>query len=94
MKKKWSQIWQKKSSIPFSKDYKILLKMNGWDTGVSSFSINNWKRFINLMIKKFKITESNNVFEIGCGSGVFLLPFYERNINCFGADYQSKFIKN
>tara|TARA_B100000989_G_scaffold298040_1_gene285835 strand:+ start:571 stop:1272 length:702 start_codon:yes stop_codon:yes gene_type:complete len=94
MKKGWLNVWQKKSNLPFSKNYKILFEMNGWDSGVSSFSFNDWKRFINSFIEKFKITESKNVLEIGCGSGIFLLPFYKRNINCFGTDYSSKFIKN
>ena len=94
MKKSWSQVWKKKSNLPFSKNYKTLLEMNGWDTGVSSFSIYEWKKFINLIIKKFKITKADNVFEIGCGSGAFLLPFYKKDINCFGTDYSLKFIKS
>ena len=94
MKKNWLQVWKKKSNLPFSKNYKNLLEMNGWDTGVSSFSIQDWKKFINMIIKKFQITKTDNVFEIGCGSGAFLLPFYKKNINCFGTDYSTKFIKN
>ena len=94
MKKNWLQVWKKKSNLPFSKNYKTLLEMNGWDTGVSSFSIYEWKKFINLIIKKFKITKADNVFEIGCGSGAFLLPFYKKDINCFGTDYSLKFIKS
>ena len=56
MKKNWLQVWKKKSNLPFSKNYKNLLEMNGWDTGVSSFSIQDWKKFINMIIKKFQIT--------------------------------------
>ena len=93
MKESWSSIWKKKSSLPFSNNYKTLLSMNGWDTGVSSFSINDWKKFINLIIKKFKIKKGDKVFEIGCGSGAFLLPFYKKKITCYGLDYSSKFIK-
>ena len=46
MKKSWLNIWQKKSNSPFSKNYKILLGMNGWDTGVSTFTINDWKNLL------------------------------------------------
>lgn len=93
MKKKWLKVWKKKSNSSFSKNYKKLLEMNGWDTGVSSFSINDWKRFINSIIEKFRISHKDNIFEIGCGSGAFLIPFYKKNINCFGSDYSIKFVK-
>ena len=94
MTQKWLKVWKQKSNLPFSNKYKVLLEMNGWDTGVSSFSINDWKKFINSIIRKFKINNKNNIFEIGCGSGAFLLPFYKKNINCFGTDYSTKFINN
>ena len=92
--KKVGLIFGKKIKFTIFKNYKILLGMNGWDTGVSTFTINDWKKFINLIIRKFNIKKKDNVFEIGCGSGAFLLPFYKKSINCFGTDYSPKFIKH
>ena len=53
--KKSYLIFGKKNQITIFKNYKILLGMNGWDTGVSTFTINDWKKFINLIIRKFNI---------------------------------------
>ena len=78
MKKSWLNIWQKKSNSKNSKNYKILLGMNGWDTGVSTFTINDWKKFINLIIRKFNIKKKIMFLKLVVVQELFYFHFTKR----------------
>lgn len=92
-KDSWNYIWKKKSNQIKAKNINDLLILNGWDTNLSKFSVKSWKNFVNYFIYKNKINKSHTILEIGCGAGAFLLPFYKKNIKCYGIDNIINFIK-
>ena len=83
----------KKSYQINPKNIRDLLILNGWDANLSNFSINDWKKFVNYFIQENKINKTNKILEIGCGAGAFLLPFYNKKIQCYGIDNIKNFIK-
>ena len=83
MKSSWKKIWENKRKKIFGNNINDLLKLNGWDTQVSTFSTNAWNHFVQNLIKKYKIKKGHKILEIGCGSGAFLIPFYKENCMCW-----------
>lgn len=89
----WKVIWHRKHKIKNPNNLKILLKLNGYESTTSSVNSQEWKKYTNYFIKKYKIGKSTNILDIGCGSGAFLIPFYKKGSNCFGIDYSKELIK-
>ena len=92
MKSSWKKIWENKKKKFFGNNINDLLKLNGWDTQVSTFSTNAWNHFVQNLIKKYKIKKGHKILEIGCGSGAFLIPFYKKKIACVGLDYSKSLL--
>ncbi|MDC3005246.1 class I SAM-dependent methyltransferase [Candidatus Pelagibacter sp.] len=90
----WKDIWNEKignRTTQLTNSY--LLKLNGYDSCSAKITTKDWKKYTDFFIKKYKITSSNSILDIGCGSGAFLLPFYKKKINCTGIDYSNSLIK-
>ena len=49
--------------------------------------------FLNLISKYVNLSEIENVFEIGCGAGGILNPFYKINKQVSGCDFGEKYLK-
>ena len=91
---RWKSIWNTKienSEKNFS--LKDLINLNGYDSHSAKISPKEWNKYTNFFIKKFKLKPSNSILDIGCGSGAFLVPFYKKNISCYGLDYSEPLIK-
>ncbi|WP_269615883.1 class I SAM-dependent methyltransferase [Prochlorococcus marinus] len=94
-KKNWKDIWSKKA-IKSDKEIKLsdLIKLNGFDTGVGSYSEKNWMMMVEDCIKKIKVENESCIFEIGCGSGAFLYAASKlKKIQCQGIDYSESLIE-
>ena len=89
----WKVIWNRKHKIKNPNNLKSLLKLNGYESTTSSINSQEWKKYTQYFIKKYKIGKSTNILDIGCGSGAFLIPFYKKASNCFGIDYSTELIK-
>ena len=91
---KWHQVWNSKT---INENEKItlekLIKLDGFDTGVGSYSSEEWLIMIEDFINLFDLKNGQNVYDIGCGAGAFLYSIKNKvNINCFGIDYSSSLI--
>lgn len=49
--------------------------------------------FLNLVATHVDIKEIENIFEIGCGAGGILYPFYQREKKVSGCDFGEKYLK-
>ncbi len=87
--KNWKSIWNSKN-IQNSSEITIsdLIKLDGFDTGFGSYDEVNWIEMVNAFVKKIDLNPNSNVYEIGCGCGVFLYVIQQIvKTNCFGIDY-------
>lgn len=89
--KNWKDIWNNKA-IRKEFDTKItlaqLMEADGFDTGVGSYSEENWRTLVADFCKRVALNKNTNVLEIGCGCGAFLYACNEIiKANYFGLDY-------
>lgn len=95
MSDKWRSIWSKKQQLNDNNiSLESLIKADGFDTGVGSYTSESWNLMVDDFCNRVKIKNTDNVIELGCGSGAFI--FAANNIckaNWFGIDYSESLIK-
>lgn len=93
-KNRWREIWQKKS-IDDDRNITLsdLLSADGFDTGFGNIDESSWSSYIKYCQDKLGITSSDTIFEIGCGCGAFLYPFYKDGLKVSGIDFSENLIK-
>lgn len=90
----WRDIWNKRR-FPDSECSVLqkLIYLDGFDNGAGKIDEQNWEKYINYIKNKIQIASNESIFEVGCGSGAFLYPFYLMNIKIGGIDYSKPLIK-
>lgn len=96
----WEKVWSSRKIDNFDNltfdDNTILRKLlllDGFDSPTGNIDISSWITFIERTIKKTRINSNNSVYEVGCGGGAFLYPFYKKGLNVGGLDYSSPLIE-
>jgi 2-polyprenyl-3-methyl-5-hydroxy-6-metoxy-1,4-benzoquinol methylase len=91
----WKEIWGKrridKSSISKVQE---MLNLDGYDSGAGKINEIDWIDYICEIKKKIRINDNKTIFEVGCGSGAFLYPFYLNGNIVGGIDFSEQLIKN
>ncbi len=89
---KWKEIWNKRKNNPGESTLTSLIKADGFDSGAGLFNEQIWLKFVNGVSDRFCLKETDSLFEVGCGSGAFLYPFYMNNHKVAGLDYSTALI--
>ena len=94
MKDQWKEIWGKKEiSVNSEIGLKQLINADGFDNGVGSYSVQNWRKMVADFCNRVSLKNDANVVEIGCGSGAFLYAARELvDANYYGVDYSKSLI--
>lgn len=90
--KNWSKIWNKEERVSGA-ILEILIKADGFDFGAGAFNLNDWKVYTDKLISRLDIGLEDAVFEVGCGSGAFLYPFFKRGNSVGGLDFSEVLIE-
>lgn len=97
MYNKWKKIWNSKGTNYDEHKDKInlsyLLASSGYDMGAGAMSVTSWKNYVSKITKTLKITENQQLLEVGCGAGAFLYPLRNKNVRICGIDYSESLIK-
>lgn len=88
----WNEIWNKEERVSDA-ILDVLIKSDGFDVGAGGFSLKGWKNYTRSVIDKFNLELDSSVFEIGCGSGAFLYPFFKRGDSVGGLDFSKVLIE-
>ncbi len=83
---KWQGIWSERTLSNRSSLLQSLLAANGGDSGAGEILEENWLRYTEWITKVLKIKAGDSIFEVGCGSGAFLYPFWKRGYKVTGVD--------
>ena len=85
---KWKEIWSKRL---IESDYTDLLseliRLDGFDGKTGKIELDSWDKYISFICEKIDVRKDDTIFEIGCGSGAFLYPFYREGYKVEGVDY-------
>ncbi len=92
----WKTIWEKKSLTNIDNNDHILMtlmKLDGFDSGFNALTEEIWIDYVTYIKDKLKISNNQSVFEVGCGSGAFLYPFYLNGHIIGGLDYSESLVE-
>jgi len=93
MENKWQELWKNKQLENETPSLEELIAMVGWYSNEGGLPKENWLEFIDSVVKKLSIEQSDKLLEVGCGSGGYLLPFYEKDFDVSGIDYSGSLIE-
>ena len=90
----WKNIWNKRE-FPNSTELstlETLIMCDGFDSPLGIMKQYDWRNYINNIHNQLQIEPKDSIFEIGCGAGAFLFPFYEKNYKIGGIDISESLI--
>lgn len=88
----WKEIWNNKNSTNTKINLQNLIALDGFDTGFGTIKVNDWITYITMIKEKMHISKTDSIYEVGCGSGAFLYPFYNDNHLVGGFDFSKSLI--
>ena len=92
MSNNWFQVWSKRKTVSKEINLDELIRLNGFDSPLGNMKENNWINYVNNVIKRYGLDDGNSIFEVGCGSGAFLYPFYNLNYKISGIDFSKNLV--
>jgi hypothetical protein len=96
----WEKIWNKReeySHLKVHAESKVidkLLALDGFDSPTGFIKTDSWINFIDDLKSKYGILHTDSIFEVGCGAGAFLYPFYLSSNSVGGIDYSKNLINS
>lgn len=72
----WEEIWNKREISHEYNGLEKLLRADGFDSGAGKISIDRWIEYTEYIKQEIDIQPSDSIFEVGCGCGAFLYPYY------------------
>lgn len=92
----WWKVWNEREiGINNFNDPTILeqlIKIDGFDGPFGKISVTNWKDYASMIGDRLRLQDNESLFEVGCGAGAFLYPFYKKGHYVAGIDYSENLI--
>jgi trans-aconitate methyltransferase len=94
MKQIWQEIWSKKHVMPDTAcTLAQLIALDGFNSPFGGLhETSHWLNYLDALRLKLSIREGDSIFEVGCGAGAFLYPFYQRGHPVAGIDYSERLV--
>ena len=87
MQDKWKEIWNRRTHLLEEVTLDALIKADGFDGGAGQVDVDNWQNYIQDISKQIYLKDTDTIFEIGCGAGAFIYPFFFKGHMVGGTDY-------
>ncbi|MDY0059937.1 MAG: class I SAM-dependent methyltransferase [Myxococcota bacterium] len=95
MGSRWPEIWSQRPGeagvLPVVADRHALLthllQADGYGSGFNALGAEDWLTAVDELARLVGMNPGEQVLEIGCGAGAFLLPLAERGLAVAGLDY-------
>lgn len=88
----WSEIWNRRSLPNEGTVLDRLIRADGFDSGAGLMTEDAWLKNHELLYDALQLSETDSIFEVGCGAGAFLYPFYCNQNRVGGIDYSASLI--
>jgi hypothetical protein len=91
----WHRIWANRvlSESDPENTLEYLIELNGFDTPFGAMKAQDWTQYVHTVSNRLNVLPGDNLFEVGCGSGAFLYPFYVSGHPVGGVDYSASLIQ-
>lgn len=91
----WHRIWSNRTPID-TQEGSVLQKLiciDGFDSPLGLMKEEQWNDYVALFARRSGIVPSDSIFEVGCGCGAFLYPFFTKDHEVGGIDYSSELVQ-
>ncbi len=89
----WDDIWKgRQVSAEGTPSLPDLLRADGYDTGFGDVDERAWEEYVSGWMDNLGVSPAMSVYEVGCGAGAFLYPFYQRGCTVGGVDLSASLI--
>jgi SAM-dependent methyltransferase len=90
----WHRVWSKRSVTESGSGTVLekLISADGFDSPLGLMEENDWRDYVSLLAKRIQIVKDESIFEVGCGAGAFLYPFYQVGHQVSGIDYSKELV--
>jgi trans-aconitate methyltransferase len=90
----WKDVWENRHLDPARPTLlSRLLAADGYDSGFADFDEGRCRAFVAATGRTLGVKPGSSIFEVGCGAGAFLLPFYEAGCTVGGLDLSASLLK-
>ena len=88
----WKKIWSPRhvravNGMSSDELLENLIEADGFDSGPGRIGAQAWRSYVQQVAFRLGIRGYESIFEVGCGSGAFLLPFYQSGHKVGGIDF-------
>ena len=89
---RWKEIWNSRKVGDAGSILEKLLTADGYDSVFGKMAVTPFMSYISRIRAELGIGEKDAVFEVGCGAGAVLYPFYARSHVVSGLDYSRSLV--
>lgn len=89
---RWKEIWNNRKIGDAGSILEKLLTANGYDSVFGKMAFTPFMSYISTIRAELGIGEKDAVFEVGCGAGAVLYPFYTTGHLVSGLDYSKPLV--
>lgn len=91
----WHRVWSNRqlSDTTEGTILEKLISIDGFDSPLGLMAENDWREYVKMFAVRVGLTSGDSIFEVGCGGGAFLYPFYESGHEIRGIDYSEELIR-
>ncbi len=89
----WKSIWNNRKVEASGSILGRLLTADGYDTAFGKTDEKNFLSNIPIITKQLSLEKNESLFEVGCGAGAVLYPFYKEGYEVAGLDYSKPLIE-
>lgn len=85
---KWQEVWSRRELDATAGDVlQQLIYLDGFDAGAGHITADRWLEFVALIGARIGVQLGESLYEVGCGGGALLYPFYKAGHRVAGCDF-------
>lgn len=90
----WDEVWARRTLNDGAPSVLAsLIAADGFDTALGGISDADWRAGVGRLETELELKSGESIFEVGCGAGAYLYPFYERGFKVAGVDRSATLIE-
>lgn len=91
----WHRVWSHRKPLAELEGNALqqLIALDGFDSPLGAMSEQDWNIYVGVFARRCGLVADDSIFEVGCGSGAFLFPFYQQGHAVSGIDYSEELVR-